>query len=100
MKAKKGKLLWIVLGFIVLAIAAMSLNNCVNASTSVNYSEFYSIISNESVMQDGVITKEEKKQQYYQRMLGECKSMERLVSDLLLFSKMQNPDFLVEKEYQ
>ena len=59
MKAKKGKLLWIVLGFIVLAIAAMSLNNCVNASTSVNYSEFYSIISNESVMQDGVITKEE-----------------------------------------
>ena len=59
MKAKKGKLLWIVLGFIVLAIAAMSLNNCVNASASVNYSEFYSIISNESVMQDGVITKEE-----------------------------------------
>ena len=59
MKAKKGKLLWIVLGFIVLAIAAMSLNNCVNASTSVNYSEFYSIISNESVMQDGVITKED-----------------------------------------
>ncbi|MBR2498863.1 MAG: ATP-dependent zinc metalloprotease FtsH [Clostridia bacterium] len=37
----------------------MSLNNCVNASASVNYSEFYSIISNESVMQDGVITKEE-----------------------------------------
>lgn len=47
---------------------------------------------------DGVITKEEKKQQYYQRMLGECKSMERLVSDLLLFSKMQNPDFVIEKE--
>lgn len=47
---------------------------------------------------DGVITKEEKKQQYYQRMLGECKSMERLVSDLLLFSKMQNPDFVIEME--
>lgn len=47
---------------------------------------------------DGVITKEEKKQQYYQRMLGECKSMERLVGDLLLFSKMQNPDFVIEKE--
>ena len=47
---------------------------------------------------DGVITKEEKKQQYYQRMLGECKSMERLVGDLLLFSKMQNPDFVIEVE--
>ena len=47
---------------------------------------------------DGVITTEEKKQQYYQRMLGECKSMERLVGDLLLFSKMQNPDFVIEKE--
>ena len=47
---------------------------------------------------DGVITKEEKKQQYYQRMLGECKSMERLVGDLLLFSKMHNPDFVIEVE--
>lgn len=47
---------------------------------------------------DGVITEEEKKQQYYSRMLSECQSMERLVGDLLLLSKMQNPDFLVEKE--
>ena len=31
-------------------------------------------------------------------MLGECKSMERLVGDLLLFSKMQNPDFVIEME--
>jgi signal transduction histidine kinase len=31
-------------------------------------------------------------------MLAECKSMERLVGDLLLLSKMQNPDFAIEKE--
>ncbi len=59
MKIKKGKLLWIVLGAIFLVIAAMSLNNCVNASTSVNYSEFYSIITNEVVMADGEISKTE-----------------------------------------
>lgn len=47
---------------------------------------------------DGVVTKEEKKQQYYSRILGECKSMERLVGDLLLLSKMQNPDFQIERE--
>lgn len=47
---------------------------------------------------DGVVEEEEKKQQYYERMLGECKMMERLVMDLLLLSKMQNPDFQVEKE--
>lgn len=47
---------------------------------------------------DGVITDEEKVNQYYLRMLSECKGMERLVGDLLLLSKMQNPDFVVEKE--
>ncbi len=47
---------------------------------------------------DGVVTKPEKIQQYYQRILKECKSMERLVGDLLLLSKMQNPDFQIEKE--
>ena len=47
---------------------------------------------------DGVVEEEEKKQQYYERMLGECKMMERLVMDLLLLSKMQNPDFQIEKE--
>ncbi len=31
-------------------------------------------------------------------MLSECKTMERLVGDLLLLSKMQNPDFAIEKE--
>ena len=47
---------------------------------------------------DGVVQDKEKVDQYYERMLSECKSMERLVGDLLLLSKMQNPDFLIEKE--
>lgn len=47
---------------------------------------------------DGIVTDEAKIQQYYERMLIECKSMERLVGDLLTLSKMQNPDFVVEKE--
>ena len=47
---------------------------------------------------DGVVTEKEKVDQYYGRMLSECKSMERLVGDLLTLSKMQNPDFLIQKE--
>ncbi len=47
---------------------------------------------------DGVVKDEEKVGQYYNRMLTECKSMERLVGDLLILSKMQNPDFVIEKE--
>ncbi len=47
---------------------------------------------------DGVVTDKEKVNQYYDRMLSECKSMERLVGDLLTLSKMQNPDFVVDKE--
>jgi signal transduction histidine kinase len=47
---------------------------------------------------DGVVTDEEKVIQYYTRILMECKGMERLVGDLLVLSKMQNPDFVVEKE--
>ena len=44
------------------------------------------------------VVKEEKKQQYYDRMVSECKSMERLVGDLLTLSKMQNPHFEIVKE--
>ncbi len=47
---------------------------------------------------DGVVTNPEKVQHSYERMLAECQGMERLVGDLLLLSKMQNPDFAVEKE--
>ncbi|MBO7335548.1 MAG: HAMP domain-containing histidine kinase [Lachnospiraceae bacterium] len=49
-------------------------------------------------LKDGVVTKQEKVQQYYDRMLSECINMERLVGDLLTLSKMQNPDFVIEKE--
>ncbi|SHO52020.1 sensor histidine kinase [Anaerocolumna xylanovorans] len=47
---------------------------------------------------DGIVTEEDKVNQYYAKILAECKGMERLVGDLLLLSKMQNPDFEVEKE--
>jgi signal transduction histidine kinase len=49
-------------------------------------------------LSDGVVTQEDLVRQYYNRMLSECKSMERLVGDLLLLSKMQNPDFVIQKE--
>lgn len=47
---------------------------------------------------DGFVKEEEKKKQYYSRMLQECKGMERLVGDLLILSKMQNPDFIIDAE--
>lgn len=47
---------------------------------------------------DGVITDDKKVKQYYERILKETTSMERLVGDLLTLSKMQNPDFAIEKE--
>ena len=47
---------------------------------------------------DRIVTEPEQVDQYYQRMLSECTGMERLVGDLLTLSKMQNPDFVIEKE--
>jgi signal transduction histidine kinase len=47
---------------------------------------------------DGVVTDPDKIKQYYQRMNAESIAMERLVGDLLTLSKMQNPDFQIEKE--
>jgi signal transduction histidine kinase len=49
-------------------------------------------------LSDGVVQEETKVHQYYDRMLSECKTMERLVGDLLLLSKMQNPDFAIDSE--
>ncbi|MBR4341454.1 MAG: HAMP domain-containing protein [Lachnospiraceae bacterium] len=49
-------------------------------------------------MVDGVVTDPEKVEQYNKRILAECKSMERLVGDLLTLSKMQNPDFKIDAE--
>lgn len=47
---------------------------------------------------DGVVTEKDRVDQYYKRMLLECKSMERLVGDLLTLSKLQNPDFEIDAE--
>lgn len=47
---------------------------------------------------DGVITDPEKVHGFYERMLAECKGMERLVGDLFVLSKLQNPDFEMDKE--
>ena len=49
-------------------------------------------------LSDGYITDPEKIQHTYERMLAECRGIERLVGDLLTLSKMQNPDFVIEKE--
>ncbi len=47
---------------------------------------------------DGVVTTKEEQEDYYSRILRECTNMERLVGDLLTLSKMQNPNFHIEKE--
>ncbi len=57
MKKKKPSLIWIVLGIIVLVIGALSVANCVNARTEVNYSEFRSIIT--LADDNGTVTKEQ-----------------------------------------
>ncbi len=49
-------------------------------------------------LNDGVLTKQEAIEDMYRRMLAECQGMERLVGDLFILSKMQNPDFQIEKE--
>ena len=46
---------------------------------------------------DGVVS-DSKIPGYYDRMLNECTGMQRLIQDLLLLSKMENPDFNVEQE--
>lgn len=42
---------------------------------------------------DGYVTDPEKQREYVERIRSECNSMERLVSDLLILSRMQNPDY-------
>ncbi len=49
-------------------------------------------------MVDGYVEDEEKRQEYFDRIIKECVGMERLVSDLLILSKMENPDFELETE--
>ncbi len=47
---------------------------------------------------DGYVTDEEKQKEYIQRIRRECSGMERLVSDLLILSRMQNPDYELNME--
>lgn len=49
-------------------------------------------------LHDGVISDPHSVDSLYQRMLAECKGMERLVEDLFVLSKLQNPDFQIVKE--
>ncbi len=49
-------------------------------------------------LSDGVIKDHDKVEEMYGRMLLECRGMERLVEDLFILSKMQNPDFQIEME--
>lgn len=75
-----------------------------------NRRDFFSNVSHElrtpitvvkgyaETLQDGYVEGEEKQKDYYDRIIRECSGMERLVSDLLILSKMQNPDFQLDKE--
>lgn len=47
---------------------------------------------------DGYVEDEEKQKDYFDRIIKECAGMERLVSDLLILSKMENPDFQLDCE--
>ena len=47
---------------------------------------------------DGYVTDREKQSEYIERIRSECGSMERLVSDLLILSRMQNPDYVLNIE--
>lgn len=49
-------------------------------------------------LMDGYVEDGEKQKEYYDRITRECMGMERLVSDLLTLSKMDNPDFELDKE--
>ncbi len=47
---------------------------------------------------DGVVTEVAQVQNYYEQMLEETKGLQRLVTDLLDLSKLQNADFSIEME--
>ncbi len=79
-------------------------------SLEQNRRDFFSNVSHElrtpiTVMKgyaetlvDGLVKDGEKQREYYERMIKECVGMERLVADLLILSKMQNPDFQLNTE--
>ncbi len=47
---------------------------------------------------DKIVTEPEKVEQYHRQMLNEAKFLQRLVGDLLDLSRLQNPDFAIEKQ--
>ncbi|MEE3467659.1 MAG: HAMP domain-containing sensor histidine kinase [Eubacterium sp.] len=47
---------------------------------------------------EGYVDNPEKRTEYLKRIQDECTTMERLVSDLLIISRMQNPDFEMNTE--
>ena len=47
---------------------------------------------------DGVVTEPEQVERYHRQMLNESLYLQRLISDLLDLSKLQNADFKIEKE--
>lgn len=47
---------------------------------------------------DGYVKEPEKQQEYLSRIRRECNSMEKLVSDLLILSRMQNPEYELNTE--
>ena len=49
-------------------------------------------------LRDGIFTREDVRQRQYEKMLGECRILERLVSDLLDLSRMQSDGFKLNVE--
>lgn len=75
-----------------------------------NRRDFFSNVSHElrtpitvvkgyaDALTDGVVKDKKRQKEYLLRIQRECGSMERLVSDLLILSRMQNPDYQMEME--
>lgn len=49
-------------------------------------------------LKDGVITDEDKIQDYYKQLLSDSIHLERMINDLLELSRLQNPDYVIKKE--
>ncbi|MCH5251405.1 MAG: HAMP domain-containing histidine kinase [Lachnospiraceae bacterium] len=75
-----------------------------------NRRDFFSNISHElrtpiavmkgyaDTLADGYVSEREKQSEYIERIRSECTGMERLVSDLLILSRMQNPEYKMDME--
>lgn len=75
-----------------------------------NRRDFFSNVSHElrtpiavvkgyaDTLADGFVEDPERQKEYIERIRNECNGMERLVSDLLILSRMQNPDYEMNME--